>query len=92
MMATWMHFSQVVMNMKPCLQALYWNDGSRKFYMPYLTLHPTMVNTMMYGDGSPDVSASDLDNDGDMDIVYSKVVEDKISTPNLIIKVLQFNL
>ena len=47
-----------------------WNDGLGNF-TSYLA-HPFYGHNDVF-DGSPDVSASDLDNDGDMDIVFSKV-------------------
>ena len=47
-----------------------WNDGRGNF-MPY-DATPLKQHKDTY-EGVPEVSASDLDNDGDMDIVYSRV-------------------
>jgi hypothetical protein len=49
---------------------IYWNDGQGNF-MPY-DATPLKQHKDTY-EGVPEVSASDLDNDGDMDIVYSRV-------------------
>ncbi len=48
--------------------AIYWNDGQGNF-MPYNT---TPLKQHKAWGGIPEVSAWDLDNDGDMDIVYSR--------------------
>jgi hypothetical protein len=47
-----------------------WNDGSGNF-ISYMATPFYNHNDVFHG--VPDVSASDLDNDGDMDIVFSKV-------------------
>jgi hypothetical protein len=47
-----------------------WNDGSGNF-ISYMATPFYDHNDVFHG--VPDVSASDLDNDGDMDIVFSKV-------------------
>jgi hypothetical protein len=47
-----------------------WNDGSGNF-LSYMASPLNDHNDVFHG--IPDVSASDLDNDGDMDIVFSKV-------------------
>jgi len=54
----------------PMFTGIYWNDGRGNF----ITYGTTPLK--QYGDtwgGIPEVSASDLDNDGDMDIVYGRV-------------------
>ncbi|WP_435189068.1 FG-GAP repeat domain-containing protein [Pseudothioglobus sp. nBUS_23] len=47
-----------------------WNDGSGNF-LSYMASPLNDHNDVFHG--IPDVTASDLDNDGDMDIVFSKV-------------------
>ena len=49
---------------------IYWNDGLGNF-MPY-DATPLKQYKDIWG-GIPEVAASDLDNDGDIDIVYSRV-------------------
>jgi hypothetical protein len=56
-------------NSSPMLTGIHWNDGQGNF----ITYDTTPLKQYRDKWGNiPEVSASDLDNDGDMDIVYSR--------------------
>tara|TARA_B110000495_G_scaffold68675_1_gene58614 strand:- start:71 stop:787 length:717 start_codon:yes stop_codon:yes gene_type:complete len=61
----------------PALTGIVWNDGKGNFHSYNTTALPQYKKK--YGT-IPEISASDLDNDGDLDIVVSRVGENYVGT------------
>jgi len=66
----------------PMFTGIHWNDGRGNF----ITYNSTPLKQHKVWGGIPEVSASDLDNDGDMDIVYGRVGESYVGASIQIIE------